>query len=221
MNPSKMSPGASPVRRRRLIIFIAVLTVFVLYFRSSLSLPESLKDVGDSVLSRASVAKLALTKQRKRPVDEIYGLIHLVTGDVEHEHILSHSMTMLDPTKPLDMSIYAADEGDDVDWEAEREALDKQFPLVVFSKSYCQFSKRAKTLLESLELDPPMRVIEVDLRDDSIQLKSLLTRLTSHSTFPNVILRGTSIGGSDDLAKLHAEGKLKGILEGAGVKVRG
>ncbi|PBK95480.1 thioredoxin-like protein [Armillaria gallica] len=215
-----MSAGASPIRRRRLIIFVAVLTVFVLYFRSSLTLPESLKDVGDSVLSRASVAKLALTKQRKRPVDEIYGLIHLVTGDVEHEHILSHSMTMLDPTKPLDMRIYAADEGD-VDWEAERQALDKQFPLVVFSKSYCQFSKRAKTLLESLDLDPPMKVIEVDLRDDSIQLKSLLTRLTSHSTFPNVILRGNSIGGSDDLAKLHTEGKLKGILEEAGVKVRG
>ncbi|KAG7446615.1 thioredoxin-like protein [Guyanagaster necrorhizus] len=221
MNVSKHSTGASPIRRRRLIIFLAILTAFVLYFRSSLSLPESLKDVGDSVLSRASVAKLALTKQRKRPVDEIYGLIHLVTGDVEHEHILSHSMTMLDPTKPLDMRIYAADEGDDVDWEVERKMLDKRFPVVVFSKSYCQFSKRAKTLLESYDLDPPVKIIEVDLRDDSVQLKSLLTRLTSHSTFPNIVVRGNSIGGSDDLAKLHAEGKLKGILQGAGVKVKG
>ncbi|PBK95486.1 hypothetical protein ARMGADRAFT_1011321 [Armillaria gallica] len=59
------------------------------------------------------------------------------------------------------------------------------------------------------------------LTNDSIQLKSLLTRLTSHSTFPNVILRGNSIGGGDDLAKLHTEGKLKGILEEAGVKVKG
>ena len=54
---------------------------------------------------------------------------------------------------------------------------------------------------------------------DSPHIKTLLTRLTHHSTFPNVILRGHSLGGSDDLIRLHEEDQLRQVLEKAGVKV--
>jgi glutaredoxin len=56
-------------------------------------------------------------------------------------------------------------------------------------------------------------------QDDSDLLKIILHRLTARSTFPNVFVLGQSIGGSDDLHALHSEGKLKGILERARVKV--
>lgn len=47
-------------------------------------------------------------------------------------------------------------------------------------------------------------------------IKHLLTRLTQHATFPNILLGGKSIGGSDRLQQLHADGTLKTSLEGAG-----
>ena len=51
-------------------------------------------------------------------------------------------------------------------------------------------------------------------------VKALLGRLTSHSTWPNVIIGGQSIGGSDDLAQLHAAGGLLPLLAQVGVKSR-
>ena len=96
-----------------------------------------------------------------------------------------------------------------------------------------RYSHRTKELLERYELIPPAKIIEVDLRgalslssvrlasevetahtlslypaDDGDFIKAVLTRLTGRSTFPNVILRGKSIGGSDDLAAMHEDGRL-------------
>jgi glutaredoxin 3 len=49
----------------------------------------------------------------------------------------------------------------------------------------------------------------------------VLTRLTGRSTFPNVILRGKSIGGADDIIAMHRDGQLRQVFEKAGLKVRG
>jgi len=106
------------------------------------------------------------------------------------------------------------------EWEARLKVMREEYPLVVFSKSYCPYSKRAKKLLETYDLLPAPKVIEVDLRADSAHIKTLLIRLTHRSTFPNVILHGRSIGGSDELIRLHEEGRLRDMLEKAGVQVR-
>lgn len=47
----------------------------------------------------------------------------------------------------------------------------------------------------------------------------MLTRLTSHSTFPNIFISGKSVGGSDDLQAMHRNGDLTNALEAAGVSV--
>ncbi|KAG9073778.1 hypothetical protein FRC06_011159, partial [Ceratobasidium sp. 370] len=47
-------------------------------------------------------------------------------------------------------------------------------PVVVFSKTYCPYSKRAKSLLASMHLEPPAFVVEVDLRHDADTVKALL-----------------------------------------------
>jgi len=99
--------------------------------------------------------------------------------------------------------------------------LQTNSPLVVFSKSYCPYSKRAKSLIQTYALEPAPRVVEVDLREDGDLLKVILTRLTKHSTFPNVILRGRSLGGADDLQALHEGGKLKELFESNGLSVTG
>ena len=52
--------------------------------------------------------------------------------------------------------------------------------------------------------------------DDGNVIKHLLTRLTHHSTFPNILLHGKSIGGSDALDELHESKALRKLLEDAG-----
>ena len=52
---------------------------------------------------------------------------------------------------------------------------------------------------------------------DGDQIKGLLTRLTQHSTFPNIFIDGKSVGGYDDLKKLDSNGELIALLTSAGV----
>lgn len=57
--------------------------------------------------------------------------------------------------------------------------------------------------------------------EDAAQLKTVLTKLTRRSTFPNVLLRGKSIGGSDDVHALHQANALKAMFEEAGMEILG
>ncbi|ESK93842.1 glutaredoxin domain protein [Moniliophthora roreri MCA 2997] len=217
-----MGLATTTIRRRRFIALMLTAVVFFLLFLrgAEWELPDVLKDAGVP-LSKGNFAHYVKrpTWMTKPKVDEIYGLIHLVTNeDEEHQHVLS-SAPDLDPTEPVDMNLYAPGEEKDVDWEKEVSMLNEKYPVVVFSKSFCPFSKRAKALLETYGLRPPPKVIEVDLRDDSTQIKAILTRLTKQSTFPNIFIQGKSVGGSDDLHKLHSEKSLRRILEKAGVQV--
>ncbi|KAF9444771.1 thioredoxin-like protein [Macrolepiota fuliginosa MF-IS2] len=201
----------------RLFVLFCVLLALAWSFGFSWELPESWKDTGIMTSSRARIAQAFSTK--KVSVDEIYGLLHLVTGDSdESQHVLTNKVE-LDPTKPITLDVYAAG-SKNLNWDKEMKRLNTEFPVVVFSKTYCPYSKKAKNLLATYDLEPPVKVIEVDLRDDWNVLKALLTRLTHHSTFPNIIVRGKSLGGSDDLQALHATKSLVDVFKKAGVYVR-
>lgn len=86
--------------------------------------------------------------------------------------------------------------------------------LTVFSKSYCPFSKRAKTLLNSL--NATYTTYEVDLRPDAHNLQALLGELTGHKTFPTILVRDRLLGGNDDLQDLNKIHALNSILESVG-----
>ncbi|KAF9567936.1 thioredoxin-like protein [Agrocybe pediades] len=208
-------PFGSSIRRRRIFLGI-LLTGAFLFFFVPWEIPLALRDASLSSLSRASIAKLS--KPKKSEVKEIYGLLHLVTGDNEQEHVLSNAVDF-NPTVPIDLDLYAAG-NKHLDWDKERDRIDSEYPVIVFSKTYCPYSKRAKALFATYDLQPPPKVIEVDLRDDANMIKHLLTRLTHHSTFPNVLLHGNSIGGSDNLQGLHETMALRKLLEDAGATPR-
>ncbi|KAN0063683.1 hypothetical protein ACQY0O_003732 [Thecaphora frezii] len=93
-------------------------------------------------------------------------------------------------------------------------AVRQQNPLIVFSKSYCPYSKKAKALLEQIGANAT--VYEVDLRRDAHTLQSMLAYLTGHTTFPTVLVGGRLVGGNDDLQALHRVNALKSILKNAG-----
>ncbi|KAL9711510.1 hypothetical protein Ac2012v2_004580 [Leucoagaricus gongylophorus] len=200
------------LRRTTIRLFIFICAIFGLSWTFGLSweLPEFGKDTAIMISSRAKLAA-AFSSRKQSSVDEVYGLLHLVTAESdEYQHVLTNNVE-LDPTKRISLNDYAPG-NEDLDWTAEMERLNKEFPVVVFSKTFCSYSKKAKNLLASYELQPQVKVIEVDLRDDSAALKVILTRLTQHSTFPNVLLHGKSLGGWDELRALHSSNSLTTVL---------
>jgi hypothetical protein len=90
-------------------------------------LPSALTDAGvvPTGLSRANIVSLVTPKS-----NEIYGLLHFVV-DRDNEVLLS-SPTELDPAKPISMSVYGNKKED---WKKNEEALNKENPVVVFSKA--------------------------------------------------------------------------------------
>ncbi|KAF9527350.1 thioredoxin-like protein [Crepidotus variabilis] len=187
------------LRRRRLTLILIFLGALFFYF-----VPWEMP------------AALVRTKQ----VDEIYGFLHLFTGPNEEGPTVTTTVLQLDPFSPNELIMYAAGDAK-LSWKKEQTRIDKQYPVVVFSKTYCPYSKRAKALLEKYDLQPPPRIVEVDLREDSNDVKQFLARLTGQGTFPNVVVKGKSIGGSSELQELHNTEKLKALFEEAGVKVKG
>ncbi|KAG1871239.1 hypothetical protein DFJ58DRAFT_762942 [Suillus subalutaceus] len=202
-------PTCSSYRRRRILLIPVLLFVSCLFYSVPWSLPPLDLSGLSSSLSRANIASLV----KGPPVEEIYGLLHFVTSD--DDRMLSHS---INPAAPIDLTVYLG--GDEPDWKSHMRRLKEEYPLIVLSKSYCPFSRKAKKLLESYNLSPPPKIIEVDLRDDWDFIKIILTRLTEHSTFPNIILNGQGLGGNDELQTLRAQGKLKKMFENAGMTVR-
>lgn len=81
--------------------------------------------------------------------------------------------------------------------------------VVIFSKSYCPFSKRAKgVLLEKYSISPDPYVVELDKHPLMSYLQDQLEKTTGRRTVPNIIVNGVSIGGADDIVDLDHSNKL-------------
>jgi glutaredoxin len=75
--------------------------------------------------------------------------------------------------------------------------------VIIFSKSYCPYSKRAKgVLLEKYTIEPKPYVVELDEHPLGQELQALLGEKTGRRTVPNILVNGKSIGGSDEIAGL-------------------
>ncbi|KJX95238.1 glutaredoxin domain protein [Zymoseptoria brevis] len=95
----------------------------------------------------------------------------------------------------------------------------KQGPIVVFSKSYCPHSKKAKNILQNVyTITPAPYVVELDQEPHGPALQDALLKLTGRRTVPNILINGKSIGGGDEVAALHAEGKLVSKVTSMGGK---
>ena len=82
--------------------------------------------------------------------------------------------------------------------------------IVIFSKSYCPYCVRVKSLFQSL--NQSVYCIELDQRSEGSEIQNELYRLTNQSTVPNVFIHGQHIGGCDDTTALHRQGRLIDIL---------
>lgn len=91
--------------------------------------------------------------------------------------------------------------------------------VIIFSKSYCPHSKRAKgILLDKYSIDPPPYVVELDEHPKGKELQARLAELTGRNTVPNIMINGKSIGGADDTAELDARKTLIDKIKSMGGK---
>jgi glutaredoxin len=96
--------------------------------------------------------------------------------------------------------------------------------VVLFSKSYCPFCKRAIKGLMDIGISPV--VVELDQRKDGNEIQAALLKKTGQRTVPSAWLRGEHIGGSDDVANSIRQGlfdavpkaKAKEYAEGSGIQ---
>ncbi|KAJ5185976.1 Glutaredoxin subgroup [Penicillium cf. griseofulvum] len=95
----------------------------------------------------------------------------------------------------------------------------KRAPVIIFSKSYCPYSKKAKLiLLEHYSIEPKPFVVELDQHPLGPYLQALLAQSTGRRTVPNVLVSGKSIGGGDDIAALDQSDELASTLRQMGGK---
>ncbi len=75
--------------------------------------------------------------------------------------------------------------------------------IEIYSKDWCPYCAKAKSLLQSKQLD----YAEIDITTDQAREQEMIER-SSRRTVPQVFIDGESIGGYDDLANLNASGEL-------------
>ena len=87
--------------------------------------------------------------------------------------------------------------------------------VIIFSKSYCPHSAKAKKiLLEKYTIVPAPFVVELDTHPLGQGLQNALERSTGRRTVPNVLINGRSIGGGDDIQALDESGGLVEKVKG-------
>uniref|UniRef100_A0A093V431 60S ribosomal protein L9-B n=1 Tax=Talaromyces marneffei PM1 TaxID=1077442 RepID=A0A093V431_TALMA len=91
---------------------------------------------------------------------------------------------------------------------AELDSILKRSPIIVFSKSYCPFSRKAKSILNQYNIVPALYIVELDKHALGPQLQKLLGKITGRRTVPNVLVNGISIGGGDDVEALDRDDEL-------------
>jgi len=87
--------------------------------------------------------------------------------------------------------------------------------VVVFSKSYCPYCKKAKAAIKDAGLSE-FYVIELDERDDGDAIQDALLKITGARSVPRVFIGGKFVGGGDDVKRLSDQGKLQPMLQAAG-----
>ncbi|XP_062229455.1 glutaredoxin-C8-like [Phragmites australis] len=89
--------------------------------------------------------------------------------------------------------------------------------VVIFSKSYCPYCRRAKAVFKELHLKEEPYVVELDQREDGGEIQDALLDIVGRRTVPQVFVNGKHLGGSDDTVEAYESGKLAKLLN-IGVK---
>lgn len=82
---------------------------------------------------------------------------------------------------------------------------------MVFSKTYCPHSKKAKAAIG--ELTPQFGLMELDVAPDGADVQAALLELTGQKTVPNVFVNGKHVGGCDTTLAAIASGEFQKMIQ--------
>lgn len=80
--------------------------------------------------------------------------------------------------------------------------------IIIYTKDYCPYCVKAKTLLKRKSKD----FREVDITRDEALQKEMVEKSGGRKTVPQIFIGSTHVGGCDDLYALDAAGKLDALL---------
>ncbi len=83
--------------------------------------------------------------------------------------------------------------------------------IEVYTKAFCPYCTRAKTLLDRKGAD----FSEIDVTMDRAGFDAMVARAGGRRTVPQVFIDDRHVGGSDDLAALEAKGELDALIGSA------
>ncbi|KAI0361135.1 glutaredoxin [Trametes cingulata] len=84
--------------------------------------------------------------------------------------------------------------------------------IAIFSKSYCPYCRRAKSLLTAKFPDVPTKILELDEIEDGGAIQNYLEEKTGQRTVPNIFINQKHVGGCDAVTALDNQGKLAALV---------
>ncbi|CAK0754142.1 hypothetical protein CVIRNUC_002274 [Coccomyxa viridis] len=92
----------------------------------------------------------------------------------------------------------------------------KNNKVVIWSKSYCPFCKKAKQAIFSLVPPDEVEVVELDLHPKGDEIQDYLKEITGGRSVPRVFIGGKFVGGGDDVVAKLKTGELEKMLKEVG-----
>ena len=83
-------------------------------------------------------------------------------------------------------------------------------PVVIYTKPLCPYCSRAMSLLSK----KGVKYEEIEAAWDPDKKKEMLSKSNGKSTYPQIFIGATHVGGSDELAALDQRGELDKLLAG-------
>ncbi|UMM39574.1 hypothetical protein L5515_016569 [Caenorhabditis briggsae] len=86
--------------------------------------------------------------------------------------------------------------------------------VMVYSKTYCPWSKRLKVILANYEIDD-MKIVELDRSNQTEEMQEILKKYSGRTTVPQLFISGKFVGGHDETKAIEEKGELRPMLEKA------
>jgi len=106
------------------------------------------------------------------------------------------------------------DNEDDIATRVEK--LIAENKVMIFSKSYCPYCAKAKTLYSNLHVE--YYAVELDVDRHGMQIQHYLLKRTNQRTVPNIFINHKHFGGADKSIEYFHTGQLYTLLDEAGVQ---
>ncbi|KAJ7621028.1 glutaredoxin [Roridomyces roridus] len=85
--------------------------------------------------------------------------------------------------------------------------------IMIFSKSYCPYCKKAKALFAKEFPNETPKVIELDQQEDGTDIQNYLATKTGQRTVPNIFINKQHVGGNDDAQAAFKSGGLTKMVK--------